>query len=813
MSSCLRLKWLWFIPVSLCLAAWPDVGIGAPVGPPQPPRLVIATFDDRGTLLWPNLFYQQLQGITPTHVFVASHGWNNTASEALASYQRIIATMSSVADSFNVRPAPYVPLVIGIHWPSSAFEDVGSSNRSAGEDPEHTLLTIFQTLPTYKSPETHSQDVLSMQRLLSLRPDQVTPDDTKIAADLFKKYSLRSDKPDDLAFLLEPLSNDRGAGLSFQNAFNVFTYWQMKERAGIVGRDGVRAMVSKLQERFPNASFHLSGHSFGCKVMLAAVASDTPLSRPADSLVLLQGAVSYQAMAARVADTGQEGGYRRALDRNRAVRGVIAATFSSNDSTLNIPYEVASRFAGQVGELERAVSRFSALGRVGDSDTPWVPMRPAGAPYNFTPGLWSINGTSFVLGHRVIYGPEVSWMIWSAALASTSQAGGPGANRSISEDRFVELSKAASDSAHAVADKLKPTDPNATDISAAAFTRTYFDTLKTLSSVAPTRVGPNDTSSVRSIDRDLPVARGLQGSINDRLLDHPPFAKNMQLWITGGEYEKDVLRASTDRIVGTGGIRTNGFSFVPAIGVRLKSEGARPTYRGTGVYFRKGFVLTAAHVIPKYFDPDTDEIVVDFKSDVNTVGPPVPKVALKVYSNSYNYITKENDIALLYLGNESPPVSSELIGFASDNDLRITGDQKIILTIVGYGSTDGSRTFDGRRQFGRVPLVPLPYPTAFASQYNVHTAYEIAAADPLTGVDTSFGDSGGPILFGSPGHMKLVGLTSRGLEAVPGRGGGCYVRPDKFQSWIDGRIQDATATAAAPEPAPGGAAASARRGN
>jgi Trypsin len=806
MSSTVRSKWLWLLAVSASLASWSAPGTSSAQGASPPPRLVIVTFDDQGVMLRPDLFNQQLQNINPTHVFVAAHGWWTTQSDAVADYQRMIASLSSVADSFNTRPPNYMPLVVGVHWPSTIVDNPGSSNRSVGTDPDQTLLSIYRAFPTYKSPQTYSQDVLTMQRLLQLSPDQATPDDAKTAAALFKKYSIRSSTPDDIDLLLDPLDNDRAIGLSFLNVFNVFTYWQMKERAGITGEQGVRPMVSDLQQRFPQASFHLSGHSFGCKVMLATVASDTALSRPADSLVLLQGAVSYQAMDTRVADTGLPGGYIRALDKNRGVRGVIAATFSLNDSALNLPYEMASRVAGQVGELDRSVSQYSALGRVGAADVPWVAMRPPGTPYNFTRSLWSINGTSFIPGHSVIYGPEVAWMIWSATNASTAQAGNaPGENRSISEDKFVDLSSTARGSAQAVADKVKPTNAGTEDVSSAAFVRSYFETLRTLARVAPSRVDASDNSPLRAVERDLSLSKGLQSTINDKLLDYKPFADNFKKWIASGQYEKDAIRGGADRIVG-GGIRTAGFTYTVAVGTRIRSAGAQVSYLGSGIHFRQGFVLTAAHVIPRYFDPSTDEMAVSFKSDVNVAGAPDPISAVKVYVHeNYDYATKQNDIALLYLGNITQPIDAEFGGFASDSDF-VTTANPTILTIVGYGTTDPRifTVFDGHRQYARIPLVPLPYTTDFDQQYNIHPTYEFAAADPQNGIDTCFGDSGGPILASAAGKFRLAGLTSRGLQQGCGQGG-CYVRPDKFQAWIDGKIQDAT-SGTAPVPTAGSGA-------
>src|SRR5262249_54721931 len=135
-------------------------------------------------------------------------------------------------------------------------------------------------------------------------------------------------------------------GFSARDAFRVFTYWQMKKRAGIVGQTGVRAAITAVQAQFRAARVHLIGHSFGCKVMLAAVAGPgEPFPRPVQTLVLLQGAVSFEAMAEAVTNGDAPGGYRAALDASR-VDGPIVATYSAMDQACGSAYPWASWSAG-----------------------------------------------------------------------------------------------------------------------------------------------------------------------------------------------------------------------------------------------------------------------------------------------------------------------------------------------------------------------------------------------------------------------------------------------------------------------------------
>lgn len=70
---------------------------------------------------------------------------------------------------------------------------------------------------------------------------------------------------------------------------------------------------------------------------------------------------------------------------------------------------------------------------------------------------------------------------------------------------------------------------------------------------------------------------------------------------------------------------------------------------------------------------------------------------------------------------------------------------------------------------------------------SVRPAGELAAGG--NGVDSCYGDSGGPLYLDTPDGTFLVGVTSRGYEgnpsANPCSNGGVYVRPDAVFDWIE----------------------------
>jgi len=412
----------------------------------------MVAFDEDGAMIDPIGFESLLppRDTPPSDVFILSHGWNNSPAEAAASYERIVGHVRDV--SGTSRPAGYQQLLLGIRWPSKAWipED-GSQEAAVAEnaleagpgspagrsiDPR-IVAALYENLPRSKAvPAQYSRDILRIQDLLvKLDPK---PEDFKEILVLFRRYALGPDFPEDL----NAFNSDRGMeaavskpirGGKLEGAFSpldiarVFTYYQMKARAGLVGRNGVRAMIARVQNQYPAARIHLFGHSFGCKVMLAAVGErDLGPPRPVTTLVLIQGAVSLEAMADRVTGTDRPGGYRSALLPTR-VTGPIIVTFSARDRALNQAYPIASRLAGQTGELEAGqTSKYSALGAVGafGANSDLQIMHVNGQAYTFASKVVSVDGgasSDFIGGHSEIYNSNVAWLLWSAVKLSFPQ--------------------------------------------------------------------------------------------------------------------------------------------------------------------------------------------------------------------------------------------------------------------------------------------------------------------------------------------------------------------------------------------------------
>ena len=148
-----------------------------------------------------------------------------------------------------------------------------------------------------------------------------------------------------------------------KEALRQLTYWQMKNRAGVVGQKGVGPAIDRLADEFPNLRIHLIGHSFGARVVsfaLAGMRESAP--SPVKSVTLLQGAYSRFAFAPDLPFGGQ-GALEGKLAR---IDGPLTVCFSSHDRALGVFYPLASAAAGDAtAGVEDPLARYRAMGQLG----------------------------------------------------------------------------------------------------------------------------------------------------------------------------------------------------------------------------------------------------------------------------------------------------------------------------------------------------------------------------------------------------------------------------------------------------------------
>jgi len=203
------------------------------------------------------------------------------------------------------------------------------------------------------------------------------------------------------------------------------SFWLMKHRARTVGEQGMHTFVNDLQ-RACDANIHLMGHSFGCIVVssiLGGPGGNGVLTRPVNSAVLVQGAMSLWSYAEDIPESDKPGYFRQILAK-RTVSGPILTTQSVNDKAIGIAFPAA---VGLIGEVDFAAKlpKFGGIGAWGIQGTPNVEpkdMLDERGEYHFEPGrIYNLNGSRFIADHSAIDGPQVAHMLWQAVGAARGQ--------------------------------------------------------------------------------------------------------------------------------------------------------------------------------------------------------------------------------------------------------------------------------------------------------------------------------------------------------------------------------------------------------
>jgi hypothetical protein len=347
-----------------------------------------------------------------TDMFVISHGWNNDMDEAHALYEELFGNMARLLVGGREKGvASRNFAIVGVFWPSkkSAEEDFipakAPSERGAasirgnelpGEALKEKLANVWHALDwpagplldraqalvdqLERDPDAQREFVKSIQTML-VRPTDTTED----ASDLFFTrlgdqllHDLRApvhERPAASqgrggAAWLGPIgpamtagAHDTYAGIKAGawRLLNYATYYTMKERAGVVG-SGLNAVLAELRGARNDLRFHLTGHSFGARVVTAA--TDGPNAIQPSSLTLLQGAFSHNGFSGKF--DGKHDGFFRKVVAEHKVSGPIVVTHTYRDHAVGRLYALASRISGDNrAELGDANDRYGGLGRNG----------------------------------------------------------------------------------------------------------------------------------------------------------------------------------------------------------------------------------------------------------------------------------------------------------------------------------------------------------------------------------------------------------------------------------------------------------------
>jgi hypothetical protein len=407
-----------------------------------------------------------------TDLFVISHGWNNDMDDARQLYRKFLARLRDRLDSGAEQGLGGRKFaVLAVLWPSKKFTEkdlIPGGAASLGETVSATEVReeIDRVKDAFDSPTAEADLERAKTLVKELENDPAARDEfARLLRSLLPSEAAADDEETPPAFfklsgdeLLQQLSvpvlvaapadgtADGGgaagigelpvgpaggaAGLGLLSGIkgaafkllNLTTYYQMKERAGQVGRGGVNRVLRQLRQRRPDLKLHLIGHSFGGRlVTAAALGPDDQTPVKPDTLSLLQAAFSHYGFSQDY-EADKPGFFRRVVSEAR-VQGPILATCTHNDEAVGKAYPIASQLAGQVAAaLGDKNSLYGGLGANGAQKTDEAvdaKLLPTSGAYQFTAGkLYNLNADPFISNHSDICKDEVAHAVL-AAVATT----------------------------------------------------------------------------------------------------------------------------------------------------------------------------------------------------------------------------------------------------------------------------------------------------------------------------------------------------------------------------------------------------------
>jgi hypothetical protein len=373
-------------------------------------------------------------------LFVFAHGWNVDYASARDLYQWMFSTLSDLlGDNADGCAA------MGVLWPSLLFPDDQPSAAPAAPSSGAELAKALA--PAFASPQQQNLDTIGS--LLDNQPED--PDDLTRFHDLARSLVTTPGPPDgsEDANLQAALTGNtmalltQAAALALPNhasaegidnpfdslwkggreVLRAFSYYEMKNRAGVIGAQGLGPLLATLAGSDPALNIYLMGHSFGARLVASSLAglpdNATGAASQIKTLYLIQGAFSHFAFASPMpVDASRSGLLAQYASR---VDGPFLATFTRADRAVGTWYPTASFLQRQDDEdVHDFMFRWEGLGHDGyqQDGTTTITMLEPGQPYDFTArGFYNLDANSVICAdqnpfsgaHSDIRHPEVLW--------------------------------------------------------------------------------------------------------------------------------------------------------------------------------------------------------------------------------------------------------------------------------------------------------------------------------------------------------------------------------------------------------------------
>jgi hypothetical protein len=374
-------------------------------------------------------------------IFVLSHGWNCGVDSARSMYQTMFTMLAELIPGRLT-----TSLAVGLIWPSVLFPDDDPATATpipaTGAQLAAALTPAFpQQADTVAELgallDAQPADAAKLARFHALAAGLVTSPPLA-AEDAGQQAAITGDTAAVFgaaaALSKTPPASAQGIPNPFtalwdgaREVLRIMSYYEMKNRAGVVGRTGLGPLIGQLATADAGIRVHLIGHSFGARLVAYALSglpgSQVGPSSPVKSLLLIQGAFSHFAFANPIPDPAVGGAGALASFTDR-VDGPLLATFTAADRALGWWYPAASLLAHQDSESANDLTyQWGAIGHDGYQQDPigtTVTLGPCGTSYQFQPGSFYLldantvicaDQSAFAGAHSDIQHAQVIWPV------------------------------------------------------------------------------------------------------------------------------------------------------------------------------------------------------------------------------------------------------------------------------------------------------------------------------------------------------------------------------------------------------------------
>lgn len=401
-----------------------------------------------------------------TDLIIISHGWNTDINDARRLYNNFFNPMRQIINEERVAGVGVRKFaILAVLWPSKKFAEqnlipggAASADSLVSNAVEEQLAilqdllaqteaaNIFEQLnalvPQLEDSPSARVEFVNLVRSL-LNPE--TADEEDASADFFQldggdimQRLSRPIMPQPENFGEEeggaagigdftPASEGGAVGfLNFGgfiaaagNLLNFATYYEMKQRSGYVGLNGLNPILHNIRSQHPDLKLHLVGHSFGGRLVTAAAMGTGSLpSVNIQTMSLLQAAFSHYGFADNF-DGNRDGFFRQVIEK-QTVFGSILITHTTNDKAVGLAYPIASALVqDDAAGLGDENDRFGGIGRNGAQNTPeaiqGLSLLPVGGTYQFELGkLHNLRADDIIKNHGDICKLEIAYAILTA---------------------------------------------------------------------------------------------------------------------------------------------------------------------------------------------------------------------------------------------------------------------------------------------------------------------------------------------------------------------------------------------------------------